>query len=132
VTTNWRIVPRHPDGQPFTLSLDIYQKPFGTHPDGHLGTWSLPLPAGAEGRSYSLTLDPVAKTATATLNGGGAEVFMWQGPPRGGDFHATLNLFAGDRLLAQLPVYDFSLDGGRLGDFAPAPGTVLLLPFAAQ
>ena len=57
---------------------------------------------------------------------------MWQGPPQSGDFHATLNLFAGDRLLAQLPVYDFSLDGGRLGDFAPAPGTVLLLPFAAQ
>jgi hypothetical protein len=132
VTTNWRIVPRHPGGQPFTLSLDIYQKPFGTHPDGHLGTWSLPLPAGAEGRSYSLTLDPAAKTATATLNGGGTEVFMWQGPPRGGDFHATLNLYAGDHLLAQLPVYDFSLDGGRLGDFAPAPGTVLRLPFAAQ
>ena len=131
ITTAWRVVPQYPGKEPLTLSLDIYQKPFGTHPDGHLGTWSLPLPADAAGRSYTLTLNPVAKTATALINGGGTQVFAWTGPPHWGDFTATLNLYAGDRLLAQLPAYDFTLDDGTGGllDFQPAPGTVLVLPF---
>ncbi|MDQ2809918.1 MAG: hypothetical protein M3Z04_23815, partial [Chloroflexota bacterium] len=131
ITTAWRVVPQYPGHDPLTLSLDIYQKPFGTHPDGHLGTWSLPLPADAAGRSYTLTLNPVAKTATALINGGGTAVFAWTGPPHWGDFTATLNLYAGDRLLAQLPAYDFTLDDGTGGllDFVPAPGTVVVLPF---
>ncbi|HMA36268.1 MAG TPA: hypothetical protein VKY74_17560 [Chloroflexia bacterium] len=130
ITTRWRIVPRHPGGQPFTLSLDVYQKPFGTHPDGHLGSWSLPLPAGAAGRSYTLTLHPVAKTATATLDGAATAVFAWQGPPHGGDFSATLNLLTGPTLLERLPVYDFTLDNGRITEFQPGPGAVVRLPFA--
>jgi hypothetical protein len=132
ITTGWRVVPQHPGGGSLTLTLDIYQKPFGTHPNGHLGSWSLLLPAGGDSRSFTLTLHPVAKQATATLNGAGTPVFAWQGPPTTGDFAASLTLLAGDKLLVDLPVYDFTLDGGRVTDFNPAPGAVVLLPFGAR
>jgi hypothetical protein len=132
ISTAWRIVLRQPGAGAFTLSLDVYQKPFGTHPDGHLGSWSLPLSAGGEGRSYAMTLNPVAKTATATLNGAPEQVFAWQGPPHGGDFSATLNILAGDRLLERLPVYDFTIEDGRISGFSPAPGAVIVAPFAPK
>jgi hypothetical protein len=131
LTSAWRVVPEYPGTDPLTLSLDVYQKPFGKHPDGHLGTWSLPLPAGGDGRRFTITLNPVAKTATATLNGGGAQVFAWTGPPHSDEFTATLNLYAGDRLLKQVPAYEFTLKADKLVDFKPAPGALVVLPFAS-
>jgi hypothetical protein len=79
-----------------------------------------------------MTLNPVAKTATATLNGAPEQVFAWQGPPHGGDFSATLNILAGDRLLERLPVYDFTIEDGRISGFSPAPGAVIVAPFAPK
>ncbi len=131
VTTAWRVVPRHPDGAPFTVTLDVYKRPYGTHPAGHLGSWSLPLPAGEAGLRFTVTLHPADKTATATLNGGTTPIYAWQGPPTDGDYAATLNLLTGDQLLLQLPVYDFTLDGGQLTAVDAAPGGVVRLPFAA-
>ena len=130
ITTAWRIVLQQA-GEPRLYAQPRRLPEAVRHaPRRHLGSWSLPLSASAEGRSYTMTLNPVAKTATATLNGASAEVFAWQGPPHGGDFSATLNILSGDRLLERLPVYDFTIEDGRISGFSPAPGAVIVAPFA--
>ncbi|HUS14285.1 MAG TPA: hypothetical protein VM536_04615, partial [Chloroflexia bacterium] len=131
IATGWRLVYHNQPDAPLTLTLDVYQRPAGTHPEGHLGSWSLPLPPTGDGRVYQFTLHPAAKTAGATRNGAPAEIYSWQGPPRGGDFQATLNVLSADRLLQQLPLYTFTLEGGRLTEFDAAPATVLALPLGA-
>jgi hypothetical protein len=130
VVSHVRLVPRgHPEGQ-YTLTLDVYQKPWGTHPDGHYGTFSLPVPVGADGRSYVLTLRAADKMVTALLNGRPAEVFAWQGPPSEGDFAAGLVLALGDRLITHVPLYDFTLRAGRLTAVDPHPGATVVAPLA--
>ena len=123
-----RLGPRAPQGDHYTLTLDVYQKPWGTHPDGHYGTFSLAVPVGMDGRSYDLTLHAAAKTVTAHLNGQPAEVFAWQGPPGEGDFAASLVLTLDDRLITQVPLYDFTLRDGVLTAVAPQPGQTVVAP----
>ena len=128
IVSRVRLVPRAPQEGHYTLTLDVYQKPWGTHPDGHYGTFSLPVPVGMDGRSYALTLHAAAKTVTAQLNDQPAEVFAWQGPPAEGDFAASLVLMLGDRLIAQVPLYDFTLREGRLTAVDPHPGQTVVAP----
>jgi hypothetical protein len=130
IVSHVRLVPRAPQDGQYTLTLDVYQKPWGTHPDGHYGTFSLPVPVGADGRIYDLTLHPETKTTTALLNGQPAEVFAWQGPPTEGDFAASLVLTLGDRLIAHVPLYDFTLRDGRLTAVDPHPGQTVVAPLA--
>jgi hypothetical protein len=128
IVSRVRLVPRAPQEGHYTLTLDVYQKPWGTHPDGHYGTFSLPVPVGMDGRSYVLALHAAAKTVTAQLNGQPAEVFAWQGPPGEGDFAASLVLTLGDRLITQVPLYDFTLREGRLTAVDPHPGQTVVAP----
>jgi hypothetical protein len=128
IVSRVRLVPRAPQGDHYTLTLDVYQKPWGTHPDGHYGTFSLPVPVGMDGRSYDLTLHAAAKTVTAHLNGQPAEVFAWQGPPQEGDFAASLVLTLGDRLITQVPLYDFTLREGVLTAVDPQSGQTVVAP----
>ncbi len=130
IVAHVRLVPRAPDPGQYTLTLDVYQKPWGTHPDGHYGTFSVPVPVGADGRSYDLTLHAADKVATALLNGGPTEVFDWKGPPHEGDFAASLVLSLGDRLIAHVPLYDFTLHDGRLTEVVPHPGQTVIAPLA--
>jgi hypothetical protein len=130
VVSHVRLVPHAPQAGQYTLTLDVYQKPWGTHPDGHYGTFSLPVPVGADGRSYDLTLHAANKTTTALLNGQPAEVFAWQGPPTEGDFAASLVLTLGDRLIAHVPLYDFTLRDGRLTAVDTHPGQTVVAPLA--
>ena len=130
ITSEVRLVPRAPQDGQYTLTLDVYQKPWGTHPDGHYGTFSLPVPVGAGGRTYALTLHPAEKMVTAQLNGQPAEVFAWQGPPDEGDFAASLVLTLGDRLITHVPLYEFTLRAGRLTAVDPHPGQTVVAPLA--
>jgi hypothetical protein len=132
VATQVRLVPRGPEGAQYTLTLDVYQKPWGTHPDGHYGTFSVPVPVGADGRTYTLRLRPAEKAATALLNGGPFEVFPWIGPPGEGDFAASLVLSLGERLIEKVPVYDFTLREGRLSSVQVHPPRTSVAPVGSR
>lgn len=110
-----KIVPPK-NGGDFTATIDVYVEPWGTHPDGHFGSWSVKVPADGAGHDYAFTLDPIAKQVTTTRDGQQIETFAWVGPPTQGDFRAALSITQGDKGIANIPLYLFTLRGDRLTD----------------
>ena len=99
----------------YAATLDIYNTPWGAHPSGHYGYWSLPLPGGQVAQTQ-WRLDLTHKTMTTRLNGNDAPNY----PPNPadfditkygnlGDFRANLNLYAGDKLVGSAKLYDFTV-----------------------
>lgn len=119
------IVP--PPGDEFAATLDVYSEPWGTHPDGHFGYWSIVIPADGRAQDYNLRLDPLLKTVTATRSGNGVEAFAWQGPPTQGDFRATLHITRKGVLVASVPLYLFTLDEGRLTNWYAEPSRLTVV-----
>ena len=131
----------------YSATLDVYVRPWGTHPAGHFGYWALPVPATGTNAAprLSLTLDPLSKMVAATRDAAPTDAYP---PPvkdlnmeqsaKFGDFRATLNVYAGGQLLGVLPAYDFSVadtGGGKtdparrtLLDFTPSPARVYIMP----
>ena len=118
-----RVVPTKGGGD-FTATIDVYVEPWGTHPAGHFGSWSVVLPAGGAGHEYAFHLDPVAKTVTTTRDGSPVETFAWTGPPTQGDFRASLNITRGEKTIAAVPLSVFTLKGPRLTGWELQPGTL--------
>ncbi|MDQ3706085.1 MAG: hypothetical protein M3437_12815 [Chloroflexota bacterium] len=108
-------------GDEFAATLDVYSEPWGTHPEGHFGYWSVVIPADGEDHDYNLRLDPLLKTVTATRDGAGVEAFAWQGPPNQGDFRATLHITRKGSLVATVPLYLFTVAEGRLASWYAEP-----------
>ncbi|MGN6361266.1 MAG: hypothetical protein ACTHNK_12850, partial [Thermomicrobiales bacterium] len=98
-----------PDTAPYTVSLDIYQRPFGTHPDGHYGIWSIVVPPGNTARQAALTFDIEKKAADGTLDGAWTSVASWSGPPFRNGFKASLVVSHGDQVLGSTPLFEFEL-----------------------
>ncbi|MGN6813582.1 MAG: hypothetical protein ACTHMP_22150, partial [Thermomicrobiales bacterium] len=94
---------------PYTVSLDIYQRPFGTHPDGHYGIWSIVVPPGNTARQAALTFDIEKKAADGTLDGAWTSVASWSGPPFRNGFKASLVVSHGDQVLGSTPLFEFEL-----------------------
>jgi hypothetical protein len=128
IGTHVQIVPRAPGADHWTLTLDVYQKPWGTHPDGHYGSFSVPVPVSDDGHTYDLVLQAAGSEARAWRDGQPQEVFAWQGPPRTGDFAASLVLYLDDRLIERLPVYDFSVRDGQVRDVQLRPAQTVIAP----
>lgn len=108
-------------GDEFAATLDVYLEPWGTHPDGHFGYWSVVVPADGVAHDYNLRLDPILKTVAATRDSSNVEAFAWQGPPTQGDFRATLHITRKGSLVATVPLYLFTLDEGRLTSWYAEP-----------
>ena len=85
---------------------------------------------GVEGQTYDLILHPAAQETDARHNGAAQEVFAWRGPPREGDFAASLVLSFGERLIEKLPLYDFTVRDGRLSGAELQPGRTVAAPIA--
>ena len=98
---------------PYILSLDIFQHPGGSHPDGHYGNWMVVVPPGDAARRVELTFDIERKAASATLDGAWTSVIAWSGPPHERAFHASLVVTRGDRVLATIPAFEFELYNWR-------------------
>jgi hypothetical protein len=94
---------------PYILSLDIFQHPSGTHPDGHYGNWMVVVPPGDAARRAALTFDIERKAADATLDGAWTSIIAWSGPPDRGEFRASLVVTRGDRVLRVIPAFNFEL-----------------------
>jgi hypothetical protein len=98
----------------FTATIDVYVEPWGTHPDGHFGSWSVVLPGDDASHDYTFHLDPLAKTVTTERDGQPLETFAWTGPPTQGDFRASLVVSDKSGIVANVPLYLFTLNNSRL------------------
>ena len=124
--TRMRVVPTKGGGD-FTATVDVYVEPWGTHPEGHFGSWSVVLPADGAGHDYLFKLDPAAKTVTTTRDGQPIETFAWVGPPTQGDFRATLSITRSDKVVTNIPLYLFTLEGTRITDWQPDPPSLSIV-----
>lgn len=96
------------DPTPYALSLDIY-RPFGTHPEGHYGYWTIAVPADDRPHRVALSFDIARRAADATLDGGWTSIASWSGPPDSGRFGASLVLARGDAIIGSIPAFEFEL-----------------------
>ncbi|NWJ44620.1 MAG: hypothetical protein HXX08_01960 [Chloroflexi bacterium] len=112
----------------YTLTLDVYRRPWGTHPSGHFGNWSIALPGSQTARKVEFTFDPKRQETSVTVDGNrvdmGAEVIR----PGDGDWAVFIALWRNDpqnpTLNTQVGVarlYEFSLEGQRLSDITMLP-----------
>ncbi|HET9496174.1 MAG TPA: hypothetical protein VFR15_18255, partial [Chloroflexia bacterium] len=101
-------------GGDYTATIDVYAEPWGTHPEGHYGSWSVVVPGDGQAHEYAFRFDPPARTVATERDGQPVETFAWNGPPTQGDFRAWLVLTDQQGTIAQVPLYTFALDGGRL------------------
>jgi hypothetical protein len=120
------IVP--PGNGDLTATIDVYVEPWGTHPDGHYGSWSVVLPADGAAHDYTFHLDPLAKTVSTVRDGRPIETFSWIGPPTQGDFQASLVVSDKAGPVAQVPLYLFTIDGSRLADWQIDPPSMSITP----
>lgn len=118
-----RIVAPPGDGD-YAATLDVYSEPWGTHPQGHFGYWSVVVPGDGQPHDFTLQLDPMLKKVTAKHDGANIQVFGWQGPPTQGDFRATLQVTHKNAPVAGVPLYLFTLDQGKLTDWQPDGASV--------
>lgn len=126
LNSSFKVVP--PLGGPdFTATVDVYLEPWGTHPNGHFGSWSVKVPADGGSHTYAFSLDPVAKTVTTTRDGAPEQTFAWVGPPSEGDFRASLSIAQGDKLISNIPLYSFTVKDGKLtaADTEPEKLTII-------
>lgn len=103
----------------YAATLDVYVEPWGTHPEGHFGYWSVVLPGDDLPHSFTFQLDPLLKKVTVKQDGFPVQTFGWQGKPIQGDFRATLHVTHKDAPVASVPLYLFTLDEGKLTDWQP-------------
>jgi len=111
-------------GEDFTATIDVYVEPWGTHPNGHFGSWSVKLPADGAAHDFAFRLDPLAKTVTTTRDGQPVETFSWVGPPTEGDFRANMVVAGSGGIAANVPLYLFTLEGARLTGWQKEPDSL--------
>jgi hypothetical protein len=106
------VVPGQATG--YSATLDIYNTPWGSHPNGHYGYWTLPLDAGNK-NDTEWRLNLTRKQMATRING--RDVPNFPPDPKDldlakygnyGDFRANLNLFAGAKLVGQTRLFDFT------------------------
>ncbi len=103
----------------YTATLDVYTRPYGAHPQGHYGYWSVALDGGHD-TNLQFRLDLAQKTMQTQLNGGSIPNY----PPNPkdldisryaklGDFRANLNLYRGDVFIGSVRLFDFTVNGDK-------------------
>jgi hypothetical protein len=122
LSTRLNVVPPRQEGQ-FTITLDVYAEPWGTHPDGHFGSWSMVLPADGTAHSYQFRLDPKTKAFNASRDDSPIQVFGWEGPPTQGDFRGTLTILDDKGQVAHTSIYTFTRQGDRITGQQAEPAT---------
>ncbi|MBF6614093.1 MAG: hypothetical protein IVW55_13270 [Chloroflexi bacterium] len=121
------VAPRAPGD--YTITLDAYVEPWGTHPTGHFGSWSVVLPADAAAHTYTFALNPITKEVTTTRDNAPLQTFSWTGHPTEGDFSVTLSIRQKDgSLIATVPLYLFTRQSNRLTAYQPNPLALLVVP----
>jgi hypothetical protein len=118
-----------PEGRgDYTATIDVYSEPWGTHPEGHYGSWSVVVPSDGQAHEYAFRFDPPARTVTTERDGQPVETFAWDGPPTQGDFRAWLVLTDSKGIVARVPLYTFALDGERVTGVQVEPESLQVVP----
>lgn len=55
----------------YIFTLDIYRRPWGGHPNGHFGTYSIALNGENRAHKVEFNFDPVSRDTLATIDGAG-------------------------------------------------------------
>lgn len=121
-----RIVAPAGDGD-YAATVDVYVEPWGTHPEGHFGYWSVVVPGDGQPHDFTFQLDPLLKKVTAKQDGANVQTFGWQGSPTQGDFRATLHVTHKNAPVASVPLYLFTLDEGKLTGWQPDGASVTVV-----
>ncbi len=119
----------------YVMTLDIYRRPWGTHPSGHFGTYSIALSGQARPRAIEFDFDPTTRKASARLDGAGvdvgAETFKAAGD---GDWAVFITLRRNSPsnpkdfpLVGLTRLYEFSLDKNELREIKLLPERQLVL-----
>jgi hypothetical protein len=106
----------------YVMTLDVYRRPYGTHPSGHFGTYSIALDGQPRPRQVEFDFDPLGRQATAKLDGAGtgvgAETFKAAG---NGDWDVFVTIRRNSPanpkdfpLVGLTRLYNFSLDNDKL------------------
>jgi hypothetical protein len=105
----------------YTLTLDVYRRPWGTHPSGHFGNWSIALTGGKTAHRVEYTFDPLTKETTVTVDGNRVDVGADVIRPGEGDWAVFIALW---RSNPQKPGNDTQVGVARLYEFSIAEGKI--------
>ncbi len=112
----------------YLLSLDIYRRPWGTHPGGHFGVWSVALTGSGQSHRLEFDFDPLAKTTTVSLDGAKLDVGADVIKPGDGDWATFIALRRANpknpkdfELVGVSRLYEFNLSGALLREVNVLP-----------
>ena len=126
-------------GQPgsYVITLDIYRRPWGTHPGGHFATYSVALSGQNQAHTVGFDFNPTTRQTQARVDGGdagvGSEVFKAAG---NGDWTVFITLRRSNPtdpkdfpLVGLSRLYDFNLTSNQLSGVNLLPDRqIVLLP----
>jgi len=98
----------------YTFTLDVYKRPWGTHPSGHFGNWSIALTGDKVAHKVEFSFDPLKRETSVTIDGGRADVgseLIW---PDEGDWAVFIALWRNN---PQNPKTDTQVGVARLAEF---------------
>ncbi len=112
------------EGASYIMTLDIYRRPWGTHPGGHFGTYSIALEGQSRARTVQFEFDPLGRKLLATVDGAGVGIGAETFPAAGnGEWAAFITLRRNNPanpkdfpLVGLSRLYEFSLDGDKLSE----------------
>jgi hypothetical protein len=119
----------------YIVTLDVYRRPWGTHPNGHFGNYSVALDGQNRTRTVEFNFDPATRSALATIDGAGVGIGAENFKPGDGKWTAFAVVRrnspakpADFPLVGLSRIYEFDLENNAIvaPNFLPGKPLVLL------
>ncbi len=98
----------------YTFTLDVYKRPWGTHPSGHFGNWSIALTGDKVAHKVEFSFDPLKRETNVTIDGARADAGSEVIRPDEGDWAVFIALWRNN---PQNPKTDTQVGVSRLYEF---------------
>jgi hypothetical protein len=125
-------IPGVADGA-YTFTLDIYRRPWGTHPNGHFGNYSVALKGSNTAHQVEFSFDPISRQTSVKVDGNNADVGFELFKPGEGDWAVFIALWrpnprtpGADVQMGVVRLYEFSLSEGKVEQITLLPERPLL------
>jgi hypothetical protein len=135
VTTFNILTPALPSGTngDYTFTLDIYRRPWGTHPNGHFGNYSVALQGSNRAHVVEFSFDPLSRQTTVNMDGSKADVGFELFKPGEGEWAVFIALWrpnaatpGADTQMGVARLYEFSLTENKLTEMNFLPERILV------